>query len=188
MFTFDINKYVPKFLLNDRNGYALSKAIEAAMQYMNDIINAGVNLLFDYDTMPEWRLDEIAWETNCLYDYNADIEQKREWIKNTEPFYRMYGTPMAIYQYLAPYFDSVTITEDGDPFHFSVYTDGDWTQDSIAWAVKAINTAKNVRSVLDSLQIGSYCSIGITVNEDSSARISFPITGPFNICGLDDEL
>ena len=36
MFTFDITKWVPRFLLNDKNGYALAKAIEAALQMMND--------------------------------------------------------------------------------------------------------------------------------------------------------
>ena len=35
MFQVDITKWVPKFLLADKNGYAIAKAMEAGLQYMN---------------------------------------------------------------------------------------------------------------------------------------------------------
>lgn len=86
MFQFDIQKWIPKFIWNDRNGHALAMAINAGLQMLNDSAAEGLKLINDYDDMPEWRLDELAWETNCLYDYNAPIETKRQWIKNALPF------------------------------------------------------------------------------------------------------
>jgi phage tail P2-like protein len=182
MFTFDVTKWVPKFILRDKNGYAIAKAIEAAMQIMNDTIAEGVACIADYDTMPEWRLDELAWETNCLYDYNADVETKRQWIKNAIPLYRLYGTPQAVYKYIGSYFDNIDLEEaweyNGDPYHFRVTVEGEWTPENEAWARRAINTAKNVRSVLDSLRIGCKCFVGITADGRVLGRFRYPMTGP----------
>jgi P2-related tail formation protein len=187
MFEFDVTKWVPKFILRDKNGYALAKAIEAGMQMMNNIIEEGVNCIADYDTMPEWRLDELAWETNCLYDYNADISVKREWIRNAIPLYRLYGTPEAIYQYIGNYFDDIDLEEkwiyDGEPYHFRLTVEGDWTPEKEAWAKKAIGTAKNVRSVLDVIRIGCKCDLAIAAEGEVLARFHYPLTGKENYAG-----
>ena len=187
MFRIDITKWVPKFILNDKNGYAIAKALEAALQMMNDIIDEGVNTVIDYDTMPEWRLDELAWETNCLYDYHADIETKRKWIKNAIPYYRMYGTPAAIHKYIASYFDNVEIEENwkynGSPYHFRVMVEGEWNPENEAWARKAIDKAKNVRSVLDALSIGCQSYIALTAEIVAVARFNYPLTGPTQYAG-----
>ena len=182
MFQFDIQKWIPKFVWNDRNGHALAMAINAGLKMLNDSAAEGLKLINDYDAMPEWRLDELAWETNCLYDYNAPIETKRQWIKNALPFYKLYGTPMAIYQYLGSYFDKIDLQENweygGEPFHFRVTAEGDWTPENEAWARKAIDTAKNVRSVLDSLRIGHTCLIGLNVESGVLAYITaYPMAG-----------
>lgn len=187
MFTFDVTRHVPRFILQDKNGYAVAKAIEAAVQIMNDTIQQGVDCVLNYDTMPEWRLDELAWETNCLYDYNADLETKRRWIKNAIPLYRLFGTPQAVYQYIGSYFGAVDLEENwqygGDPYHFRVTVEGEWTPENEAWARKAIGTAKNVRSVLDSLRIGSKCKIGIIATGEVLARFGYPLTGTENWAG-----
>lgn len=187
MFLFDITQHVPRFLLHDKNGYAMAKAIEAAVQIMNDTIQQGVDCIVNYDTMPEWRLDELAWETNCLYDYNAGLDIKRQWIRNAIPMYRMFGTPQAIYQYIGGYFGKVNVEENweygGDPFHFRVTVEGTWTPENEAWAQKAISTAKNVRSVMDNLRIGSSCVLGILATGDVRARFDYPLTGVENWAG-----
>lgn len=187
MFAFDITKWVPKFILNDKNGYAVAKAIEAALQYMNDTISAGVDLISDYDKMPEWRLDELAWETNCLYDYKADIETKRKWIANAFPLYRLYGTPQAIIQYIGSYFENVELEENwlygGDPFHFRVTVKGEWTPEKEAWANKAIENAKNVRSVMDGIRIGEKSFIGLHSETEALERFEYPLAGTENWAG-----
>lgn len=187
MFRFRCEEWVPQFILNDKNGYALAKAIEAAVQYMNDKVQQGFDCLVNFDTMPEWRLDELARETNCLYDYSADVETKRRWIKSAIPLYRLYGTPRAVYQYIGSYFDDIDLEEswiyDGEPYHFRVTVDGEWTPENEAWARRAIATAKNVRSVLDSLRIGQKCFIGITAEGKVYGRFTYPVTGPENWAG-----
>lgn len=155
MFTFKAEQWVPKFILDDKNGYAIAKAIEVALKKMNDIAAQGLACISDFDEMPEWRLDEMAWEYNILYDYSADIEIKRNWIKNALQFYSLYGTAEGIVKYLEAAFDSASVDEwfdySGDPYHFRVNTTGEWSEDAEAWARKSIEAVKNVRSVLDTI-------------------------------------
>lgn len=188
MFVFDVTKWVPKFIMQDRNGRAIAKAIEAALQIMNDTIRQGVDCISNFDTMPEWRLDELAWETNCLYDYNADVEAKREWIKNAMPMYRLYGTPEAIYKYLGKYFENVILEEaweyGGEPYHFRVTVDGEWTPGSVAWARRAINTAKNVRSVLDSMAAGFECIAALNIQDEILSRFAYPMCAQDQWAGI----
>lgn len=187
MFTFEAKDWVPQFILDDKNGYAIAKAIEAAMQYLNTTILQSVDQFTEVEDMPEWRLDELAWETNCLYDYNVDVETKRRWIINAIPYYRLYGTPKAIYNYIGSYFDSVEVEENwiynGEPYHFRVIVDGEWNPANEAWARRAIDKAKNVRSVLDALAIGCRSYIGIMAEGEVAAKFTYPLTGPSNYAG-----
>ena len=78
MIDFSIMQLFPDFLLADKNGFAMAKAIEKALQIMCDTVQTGVDTVQNVDKMPEWRLDEMAWELGCLYDYNASIDAKRK--------------------------------------------------------------------------------------------------------------
>ena len=153
MFTIQIERWIPAFLRGDKNAYACAKAIEAALQYMNDPLAAGLALISDVESMPEWRLDELAWEYNLPYDYSADVEVKRRWVEDAYSLYRLWGTRAVIQQYLDGYFDSTTVQENweygGSPYHFRVNMEGAWTPESAAWAVNAIEKIKNLRSTVD---------------------------------------
>ena len=56
MIDFNVTQHVPKFILRDKNGYALAKAIEAGMRIMNDTAQDGLDCVTNIDTMPEWTL------------------------------------------------------------------------------------------------------------------------------------
>ena len=184
----DIARLVPRFLYADRNGYALCKAIERAMQIMAEAAERGLEVLLDVDKMPEWRLDELAQDYNCLYDYTADIEAKRVWIKNAYRMDRILGTPEGVSQYLRGYFDRVDVLEawdyGGEAYHFRVDLYGRWTADKNNWIAKSIDKAKNVRSVLDGVNIAqppfsayvpAYAGIGLYIGETHSfAPIAMP--------------
>lgn len=178
---FDLSWIVPKFIMHDRNGYAIAKAMEAGLKYFLEKSNNGLDILLNVDKMPEWRLDEMAWEMNCLYDETADIEVKREWIRNAIPLYSIWGTKASIAEYLKGYFGEIEVQEnweyEGDPFHFQVTVGGVWTPENEAWARRAIEQDKNVRSVLDEIRIGCRCSIGIIATCGVLNRIKYPFAG-----------
>lgn len=155
MFDFDIRQLFPRFILADKNGYAMARAIEAGLKYFLNVVQDGLDCVQNPEKMPEWRLDEMAWEYDILYDYDADIATKRNWISDAMHFYRVYGTAQGIVQYLKAAFDSASVEEwweyGGDPFHFKVNATGEWSEEAEAWAWKSIAWVKNLRSVLDTI-------------------------------------
>lgn len=179
--TFDIKRLVPRYIYNDKNGYAICKAIERAFQYVAEKVEDGLAILQDPDEMPEWRLDQLAKDYNILYDYTADIEVKRNWIKNATEYYSIYGTAAGIIKYLEAVFDTVSLEEwfeyGADPFHFRVTVTGEWSDEVDDWAKKSIARVKNVRSVLDTI---IYNSGGATI----------PLNVAAAICGIEitDEI
>lgn len=169
--TFDIGQLVPKYLLVDRNGKAMAKAIEAAFQYVAKATEDGLDILKDVDKMPEWRLDEYANDLGCLYDYSGTVEQKRYWLKNAKYLSDVTGTRQAIYNFLEGYFNMVEVEEfwqyGGEPFHFRVIVSAtQYDEQKINWARKAIMSMKNVRSVLDSITIESGGEIIVSVDTE----------------------
>lgn len=165
MIDFTIHQLFPDFILVDKNGYAMAKAVERALQIMCSTIQTGIDNLQDIEKMPEWRLDEMAWELGCLYDHNANIETKRRWIKDATPLYAALGTPQAIYNFLEGFFEQVELEEywqyHGEPFHFRVTVSGEWNDANETWLRRAIEASKNVRSVLDNIALGSGTTIKV---------------------------
>ena len=178
---FDLRRIIPRFILLDKNGFAMAKAIEAALKYFLAKSQEGLDTLQNVDKMPEWRLDEMAWEMNCLYDETADVAIKREWIKNAIPLYSIWGTKASVLEYLKGYFGEIELEEnwqyEGDPFHFRVTVGGEWTPENEAWARKAIERAKNVRSVLDDMRIGCRAYFAIEATGDIKERFRYPSAG-----------
>lgn len=191
MIGFDIERLVPEFLRNDKNGYAIAKAIEAGLKHFLARAKEGLACLQDVDSMPEWRLDEMAWELGCLYDYQADIEAKRRWIREATPMFYAYGTPKAIYNFLEGFFDRVELEEwwqyGGEPYHFRVTVSGDWTTDNEEWMRKAIAQAKNVRSILDDLSVGSGTNIRVHGEGEVLGRFLYGMTNSERMTGTTPE-
>lgn len=181
MIRFDLSRLYPKFILQDKNGYAMAKAIEAGLIYFLETVQAGIDCILDPDKMPEWRLDEMAWELNSLYDYTADVETKRRWIRDAIPLYSIWGTPKSVVDYLSGYFDAVELEEfwqyGGDPYHFRLTLTGEWTGEKEAWARRAIERAKNVRSVMDTLAAGAGATVKVRGEIDGVFRVPYPMTG-----------
>lgn len=166
----DIARMVPQFILQDKNGFALAKAIETGLSAFMTAVQDGVSTILDPDKMPEWRLDEMAWEMGGLYDYNATVEEKRVWIKEAVPLYESYGTATAIEKYLKGYFHDAEVEENwqynGQPYHFRVTVNGEMTDTKMRIAQKAAETLKNVRSVMDNISIGKIAGIEMRVETD----------------------
>ncbi len=159
MIRVDIERLVPRFILRDKNGYALARAIEAALSALNETVADGVKTLSDYDAMPEWRLDELAWETGCLYDYNADIETKRETIRNSLRIWRTIGTKGAVQTAVRALFPDGEVIEwfeyGGAPYAFRVILNAEpraGDDARLAELRRSVEFYKNVRSTLDGIE------------------------------------
>ena len=181
----ELSDFFPRFLLNDKNGYALACALLRGMTLMQEAVDAGVACVQDVNAMPEWLLDEMAWELGCLYDYSASVDVKREWIRQSTPFAAMNGTPQAIYNYLRGFFERVELEENwlygGSAFHFRVTVSGEWNARNERWTRMAIRQSQNVRSVLD-LAFTNHTRITIHAEGGAMAAFRYPRAGEL-LCG-----
>lgn len=128
MIEFDAARLFPRFLLNDKNGYAMAKAIERALRILCDTVQRSLDVLQDVEKMPEWRLDEMAWEMNLpWYEYDQDIQGKRNQILSATQVYAQLGTTAAVERVIQDIYGSGYVEEwfqyHGDAFSFQVYTD-----------------------------------------------------------------
>lgn len=153
----EILRLAPRYLKQDRNGYALLMAIQAADDYMRGKIDEAMETLSDVDKMPEWRLDERAWEMNLQwYDYQADVETKRSQIRGARDYFDRLGTPYAVERAIADVWGEGKVEEwfedSAEPYHFSVYTSNTGAlQENRKKFLALLDKVKNVRSVLDNI-------------------------------------
>lgn len=145
---------IPAFLDKDTNGHALKIAIEKALEKLKADVAAADRCLFDVDSMPEWRLDEMAWEWNMVwYDYAMPVEIKREMVRRAEEISRGIGTPGLLKRMMETVFESVNVIEaegyGGEPYHFMLEIGGNRAGDMEAWAQRAVDIFKPLRCVFD---------------------------------------
>lgn len=187
MIGFDASRLFPRFLMEDRNGFALAMAISRALEMMGDAVQAGLAIVKDVESMPEWRLDEMAWELDCLYDAGADVESKRRWIRDAMPLQAALGTPQAIYGYLEGMFERVALEEawqyGGEAHHFRVTLEGDWTTQNARFVKMAVEQAKNVRSVPDGVCLSRRCTAFVDASA-TSARFFYPMAAEPQMGGV----
>lgn len=150
-----IKRLVPAYIYADKNGYALARAIETAMRYVQDRCQEGLAILNDYDAMPEWRCDELAWDNNVTwYDSAATLEEKRQTLKDARAISASLGTPDAVLLGFYGVYGAGQVQEwwdyGGDPGHFKIFTVSETTMTTdFERFMRIVNAVKNVRSVLD---------------------------------------
>lgn len=175
MIEVSIRELLPRFLMEDRTGRAMAKAVERALLLAEQAVAQGVDNVLNVDGMPEWRLDEMARELHVLYDYRADIEAKRKWIAGAAGMYRIYGTPEAVLKYIRGMFDDAEIEEwpdyGGQPYHYRINVYGQWTNSKKSWVKKAAETAQNLRSVLDDIGVKSEGTLHIAYSGERYAAV-----------------
>lgn len=190
MLEHNLSDLFPRFLLRDKNGHAMAEALDAALKYFTDKVEEGIKLINDVDSMPEWRLDEMAWELDCFYVWSGSIEEKRDWIKNALPYSYDAGTPKAIKEYLEAYLGNVTVwegTADGlSAFHFMTTSESGLTAGSLAEIANAIAKGKNVRSVYDGF--GIETSETLVFEDSADAVFDYSLMCGDFYSGAEDEL
>jgi phage tail P2-like protein len=145
---------IPAFLDSDPNGHALKAAMEKGIQRILFDIEQAEKYLNDVDSMPEWRLDDMAWSWNMVwFDYTMPVEIKREMVRRAEEINRGIGTPGLLKSMLEAVFESVNILVGsdygGEPYHFMVEIAGNRAGEMEKWAQRAVEIFKPLRSQFD---------------------------------------
>lgn len=117
-------KLLPQFMRDDKANQGLAAAIDEIVPQ----IARSIELLSTWDhidELSEAELDELAWELNILwYDHGANIDVKRELVKNSDKVYRHLGTKWAVENVINSYFGEGHVEEwfeyGGEPGHFRV--------------------------------------------------------------------
>ncbi|MDR7318925.1 phage tail protein I [Brevibacillus nitrificans] len=142
----------------DSNVQAIARAIDPKHQEVSNAINQ-LLLSVDLEAKSELIIDLLAWQKHVdFYDSSLPTDTKRELVRQAEAAHRHKGTPWAIDQIVSTAFDEAVVSEwfeyGGDPFRFKVIT-ADRMTDNKRYAdiIRAINSAKNKRSRLETITI-----------------------------------
>jgi len=155
---FDIKHFVPAFILSDKNGRALAKAIERAIDIFFEKLMEGVDCALDADKMPSWRLDELARDENIFwYDFDAVLSAKCEMVKNARKTYAALGTKAGTEQAAKNHASDARIEEwfdyGGEAAHFRIYSEMPEAAESAGAMVRSVNGVKRLSAVLDGVFI-----------------------------------
>ena len=141
---------IPTFLKNDRDGFAVGKALETGYELLAEQVETVDTILCDAQNMPEWALDRLAAEMGIgWYDYSADISLRRAWMHDALRIKRMEGTKAGMEALLKSVFTDCEVEENwaygGQPYCFRVTVMGDITAEEWRWAEKAVERMKSLR-------------------------------------------
>ena len=149
---------LPDNLLADTQVYAAAKALDDELQRVTAATWEALHLP-RLDELPEAVLDLLAWQWHVdFYEpMGMSVETKRSLIRKSIAWHRMKGTPAAVEEVVTAAFDEATVSEwfeyGGEPFFFRVTTEDATTNTQAIDAMRrSIETVKNVRSVLESIQ------------------------------------
>lgn len=149
---------IPPNLRNDETVMAAAEAIDNELKQVTELIPKLAILHRIYE-VEEHILDEIAWQWHVdFYEPTLPIEQKRELVKNSLRWHKRKGTPSAVEELVRTVFFSGDVVEwweyGGDPGYFKVIiTDPSATHERAEEFLAAVNSVKNVRSWLESIEI-----------------------------------
>lgn len=149
---------LPPNLARDMEVQAIAAAIDKELKAVNESISECI-LLPRLDQLPEAVVDHLAWERHVdFYEPDLPIEQKREMVRQSKLWHRRKGTPSAVEELITAIFGDGVVQEwfeyGGAPFYFKVITYNlSVTQEQADRFVSALDTVKNKRSWLESVEV-----------------------------------
>lgn len=159
----------------DALSYAINKATANVCAAAD-----GIRVIALIDEAPEEIVDYLAVEFNSpYYDQSLDLEVKRNVVKNTLARYAKVGTPGIIKEFLTSLGEDIEILEwqdyNGDPYHFSIYVtmppDSEVTEELVAETKDKINKLKNLRSIMDELQLIKQITDSMVIAEATASAL-----------------
>lgn len=158
MGTIDITNLVPNFILGDKNGWALAKALEKLYEIVHEKAQEGIDAAINIDKMPEWRLDEVAVEENVFwYSFDAPVDVKREMIKNAGRNYALLGTKTGTENAIKDYCGDARVEEwfeyGGEPGYFRIHSRSSEAAENANALARSVEEVKRLSAVLDGIYI-----------------------------------
>lgn len=149
---------LPSNLLEDAQIYAAAKSLDDELQRVTMACREVLHLS-RIDELPEAVMDLLAWQWHVdFYEpLGLDIATKRRLIKESIAWHRTKGTPAAVEKMIKATWGSANIEEwfeyGGSPGYFRVdiATEETIREEDIPIVAKAVETNKNVRSLLDTV-------------------------------------
>ena len=169
-------KLLPQFMHNDA---AVSGLASGVGEIVRDLAES-VELLSTWDhidELSESELDELAWELNVQwYDFDANIEVKRNIIKDSDKVYQRLGTKWAVENIINTYFGDGYIEEwfeyEGEPGHFRVFSSNpSLNNERLAEFLNVLNKVKRASAKLDGI------FISLTGQMPMTAGVAYHETG-----------
>lgn len=185
----DLIKLQSRVMRNDNDVIGFSASLSDQIRKLASETNRAQ--IYGYvDRLPEEALDILAWQFNAdWYDANSDIDTKRQAIKDVLHLARIRGTPAAVQRLVEIYFGDGEVEEwfnyGGAPYHFRVVTSNEKAiQENAQFFFRAVNSAKNLRSRLESVIIRARGEIdmhmGLAIHTTDKLRLTTITSMPWS--------
>ena len=178
----DFKRLLPAFMRDDGAVLGLALALDEIVPQLEGSIQT-LSTWNSIDLLSEEELDDLAWELNILwYDVGANIDIKRDLVKNSDLVYRRLGTKWAAENVIKSYFGDGYITEwfeyGGLPGRFRVYTtEPSVTEERFGEFMNMLSKIKRASAKLDGIFITltgrMYLHAGVGIH--MSGRDLYPI-------------
>lgn len=172
-------KLLPQFMRSDKAVQGLAAGIDSIVPALATQVEK-LSTWDHIDTLSEKELDDLAWELNILwYDIGADIEVKRNIVRDSDAVYKKLGTKWAVENVITTYFGEGYIEEwfqyGGDPGRFRIYsTNPTLNESKFTEFLNLLNKVKRASSQLDGVFITltgqMSMSAGIALHEISAEQ------------------
>lgn len=156
--TLEFIKLLPEFMRDDEAVKGLAAGIDAIIPGLAESFKT-LTTWDHIDKLSEAELDDMAWELNIpWYNTGANIEVKRELIKNSDKIHKTLGTKAAVENVVSSYFGSGKVVEwfeyGGEPGFFQVHsTNPTMSDERMDEFIHLLNQVKRASAKLDSIFI-----------------------------------
>lgn len=156
--TLEFLRLLPAFMRGD----LAIRGLAAGLDEIIPGLDASVNRLTTWDHIDELsenELDALAWELNILwYDKSANLETKRQLVKDSDKVYQHLGTKWAVENVIQTYFGDGYIREwfeyNGEPGYFRIYsTNPTLTDERLTEFLNILDKVKRHSSKLEGIYI-----------------------------------
>jgi len=179
---------LPPNIAEDRNVKMTAEAFDKALR---DIIKKipGVAIIKDLalnQIVNETLMDLLAWQFHVdFYDPALPINIKRELVMKSLDWHCRKGTPAVVEEIVSTVFSKAKIEEwyeyEGNPYCFRVATAEEMPdQETITKLIRAINSVKNTRSLLETLTSLIVFREEIEIKESQNMTLSKKLKDDFS--------